>query len=82
MPEEMNIVEEVTETETKKKVDLDGAVGAGALVGAGIVIGKVGSWVYRKAKPKVQEFAGKVAGAGKAENASDGAESEPDVDAE
>ena len=82
MPEEMNIVEEVTETETKKKVDLDGAVGAGALVGAGVVLGKLVSWGYKKAKPKVQEFAGKVAGASKDGDASDGAESEPDVDAE
>lgn len=78
MPEENINVEEINETETKKKLDIDGAVGAGALVGAGVVLGKAASWAYRKVKPKIQNFASKVAGAG-AENVSDGEESGPDV---
>ena len=82
MPEEMNITEEVTETEAKRKVDLNGAVGAATLVTGGLVLGKVGSWIYRKAKPKIQSFAGKVAGASNPENASASEESEPNVNAE
>lgn len=64
MPEEFNTNEVVTEETTKKKVDLDGVVGASALFASGAVAMKIGSWIWSKAKPKVQGFAGKVANAG------------------
>lgn len=65
MPEEFNTNEVVTEETTKKKkVDLDGVVGAGALVMGGAAAMKLVSWAWSKAKPKVQGFAGKVANAG------------------
>lgn len=65
MPEEFNTNEVVTEETTKKKkVDLDGVVGAGALVMGGAAAMKLVSWAWSKAKPRVQGFAGKVANAG------------------